>query len=85
MSGSSISPEQMRRYLQMYLVIGSVNCREEPLRVVEEALSGGATMVQFREKGPGALTGRPSLRSLLSCKRPAAAPGCHSSSTMTWS
>lgn len=61
MSGSSISPEQMRRYLRMYLVIGSVNCREEPLRVVEEALSGGATMVQFREKGPGALTGEAKL------------------------
>ncbi|GIP59649.1 thiamine phosphate synthase [Paenibacillus woosongensis] len=61
MSGSSISPEQMRRYLRMYLVIGSVNCREKPLRVVEEALSGGATMIQFREKGPGALTGEAKL------------------------
>lgn len=60
MSGS-ISSEQMRRYLRMYLVLGSVNCREKPLRVVEEALSGGATMIQFREKGPGALTGEAKL------------------------
>ncbi|AZK48481.1 thiamine phosphate synthase [Paenibacillus lentus] len=60
MSGS-ISPEQMRQYLRMYLVIGSVNCREKPLCVVEEALRGGATMIQFREKGPGALTGEAKL------------------------
>lgn len=58
---SSVSPEQMRRYLRMYLVIGSVNCREKPLRVVEEALKGGATMIQFREKGPSALTGEAKL------------------------
>ncbi|GGH10931.1 thiamine phosphate synthase [Paenibacillus segetis] len=58
---SRFSAEQMRQYLRMYLVIGSVNCREEPVRVVKEALAGGATLVQFREKGPGALTGAPML------------------------
>ncbi|WP_282577744.1 thiamine phosphate synthase [Paenibacillus mellifer] len=53
----------MRQLLQTYLVIGSPNCREEPLRVLEEGLAGGVTLVQFREKGPGALTGE-SLRAL---------------------
>lgn len=53
-----VSPATMREHLRMYLVIGSVNCGgTEPLQVVEEALAGGATLVQFREKGPGALAG----------------------------
>ncbi|NEU28621.1 thiamine phosphate synthase [Paenibacillus ottowii] len=58
MSGR-ISPEMMRQHLQMYLVVGSVNCLAEPSRVVQEALAGGTTMIQFREKGHGALTGVP--------------------------
>lgn len=73
MSSSRVSAEQMRRYLRMYLVIGSVNCREAPVRVVEEALAGGATLIQFREKGPGALTGEPMLELALkiqaACRR----------------
>lgn len=55
---SRISAEAMRKYLRLYLVIGSVNClAADPLHVVREALAGGVTMVQFREKGAGALTG----------------------------
>ncbi|MCM3698150.1 thiamine phosphate synthase [Paenibacillus macerans] len=57
-----ISAAAMRKFLGLYLVIGSVDCRQEPLQVAEEALAGGATMIQFREKGPGALTGEPKLR-----------------------
>ncbi|MCV9950929.1 thiamine phosphate synthase [Paenibacillus sp. BT-177] len=60
MSGR-ILPEIMRRHLQMYLVVGSVNCLAEPSRVVQEALAGGTTMIQFREKGRSALTGVPML------------------------
>ncbi|ADM71535.1 Thiamine-phosphate synthase [Paenibacillus polymyxa E681] len=56
---SRILPQMMRQHLQMYLVLGSVNCLAEPGWVVQEALAGGATMVQFREKGLGALTGVP--------------------------
>lgn len=53
-----VSPTNMREFLRMYLVIGSMNCgSKEPLQVVEEALAGGATLVQFREKGLGALAG----------------------------
>ncbi|MGZ7444838.1 thiamine phosphate synthase [Paenibacillus sp. TH7-28] len=57
-----ISAAAMRKFLGLYLVIGSVDCRQEPLQVAEEALAGGATMIQFREKGSGALTGEPKLR-----------------------
>ena len=46
----------------MYLVLGSVNCIVEPSRVVQDALAGGTTMVQFREKGQGALVGEPMIR-----------------------
>lgn len=58
-----IADGRMRELLRTYLVLGSVNCREEPLRVLEEALAGGVTLVQFREKGLGALSGEP-LRAL---------------------
>ncbi|MEC0234179.1 thiamine phosphate synthase [Paenibacillus kribbensis] len=58
---SRMLSEMVRRHLQMYLVLGSVNCLAEPGWVVQEALAGGATMVQFREKGRGALTGAPRL------------------------
>ncbi|AUS28197.1 thiamine phosphate synthase [Paenibacillus polymyxa] len=61
MSGR-ILPEIMRRHLQMYLVVGSVNCLAEPNRVVQEALAGGTTMIQFREKGRSALTGVPMFK-----------------------
>ncbi|MHA2854126.1 thiamine phosphate synthase [Paenibacillus lautus] len=57
-----VAPEIMRRHLRMYLVLGSVNCSVEPSLVVQEALAGGATMVQFREKGQAALAGEPMIR-----------------------
>lgn len=52
-----ISSDRMREYLQLYLVVGTVNCKENPVKVVREALEGGVTLVQLREKGPGSLTG----------------------------
>ena len=57
-----VTPEMMRQHLRMYLVLGSVNCIVEPSRVVQDALAGGTTMVQFREKGQGALVGEPMIR-----------------------
>ncbi|GJM76012.1 hypothetical protein HMSSN036_82280 [Paenibacillus macerans] len=47
-----ISAAAMRKSLGVYLVIGSTNCRQDPLQVTEQALAGGATMIQFRERGP---------------------------------
>ncbi|MFD1178736.1 thiamine phosphate synthase [Paenibacillus puldeungensis] len=56
MSGR-ISSSRMRGLLETYLVIGSPNCKAEPILVLEEAIAGGVTLVQFREKGEGALHG----------------------------
>lgn len=37
--------------------MGSIDCTKDPLAVLDEAIKGGITMFQFREKGKGALTG----------------------------
>ncbi|QGH33071.1 thiamine phosphate synthase [Gracilibacillus salitolerans] len=46
-----------RDLLQVYFILGSNNTEEDPLYVLEEALKGGITLFQFREKGRGALEG----------------------------
>jgi thiamine-phosphate pyrophosphorylase len=38
--------------------MGSVNCSKDPAAVLNEAIDGGITMFQFREKGSGALAGQ---------------------------
>lgn len=38
--------------------MGTPNCIEEPLHVLEDALKAGITIFQLREKGEGALTGK---------------------------
>ncbi|EIT86325.1 thiamine-phosphate pyrophosphorylase [Fictibacillus macauensis ZFHKF-1] len=44
--------------LRVYFIAGSNNCLNHEIQeVLEEALKGGATLFQFREKGPGALQG----------------------------
>lgn len=45
--------------LQLYFIMGSNNVREHvnPLTVLEDALKGGITLFQFREKGKGAKHG----------------------------
>ena len=48
----------VRNMLQVYYIAGSVNVKETDLVTsVREAISGGITCFQFREKGDGALTG----------------------------
>ncbi|MCI0766556.1 thiamine phosphate synthase [Bacillus sp. TL12] len=49
--------QQISKLLQVYFIMGSNNCKQEPLQVMKEALDGGVTLFQFREKGEGALTG----------------------------
>ncbi|WP_305882088.1 thiamine phosphate synthase [Rummeliibacillus sp. G93] len=44
--------------LAVYLIMGTQNCIEPPLQVLEQALQAGITMFQLREKGEGALTGK---------------------------
>lgn len=52
-----IETKQMSKLLLVYFIMGSNNCQKDPLQVMKEALDGGVTLFQFREKGEGALTG----------------------------
>jgi thiamine-phosphate pyrophosphorylase len=45
-------------FLRKYFMMGSQNCPRDPVAILEEALKGGITAFQFREKGVGALTGK---------------------------
>ncbi|QWU18378.1 thiamine phosphate synthase [Paenibacillus sophorae] len=54
---SRLDSEYVRSQLRVYFIMGSVNCRRPAAAVLEEAIAGGVTIFQFREKGPGALTG----------------------------
>ena len=47
-----------KELLRLYFICGTTTCQGKDLyRVVEEALKGGITLFQFREKGEGALKG----------------------------
>ncbi|WP_251550837.1 thiamine phosphate synthase [Neobacillus muris] len=48
---------ELREALKVYFILGSPNCQKDPVEVLKEAIAGGITMFQFREKGEGALTG----------------------------
>jgi thiamine-phosphate pyrophosphorylase len=50
-----ISPGEMRRLLKVYFIAGSTNCLQDPVTVLEEAIRGGITTFQYREKGEGSL------------------------------
>ncbi|WP_410511494.1 thiamine phosphate synthase [Paenibacillus sp. BR2-3] len=52
-----INSDVLREKLKVYFIMGSINCRKSPEEVLTEAITGGITMYQFREKGIGALTG----------------------------
>jgi thiamine-phosphate pyrophosphorylase len=48
---------QLREKLKLYFVMGSNNCKKDPCEVLREAIAGGITIFQFREKGPDSVTG----------------------------
>jgi thiamine-phosphate pyrophosphorylase len=52
-----IASDTMRERLKVYFIMGSVNCTKAPAEVLTEAVVGGVTLFQFREKGSGALVG----------------------------
>ncbi|HBU84428.1 MAG TPA: thiamine phosphate synthase, partial [Paenibacillus sp.] len=52
-----LDAEAIRRAMQVYLVMGSVNTTRDPVEVLRQAIAGGITLFQFREKGTGALVG----------------------------
>ncbi|WP_144549789.1 thiamine phosphate synthase [Bacillus sp. X1(2014)] len=47
----------LKEALRVYFIMGSTNCMKESVEVLNEAISGGITLFQFREKGESALTG----------------------------
>jgi thiamine-phosphate pyrophosphorylase len=47
----------VREALKVYFIMGSPNCLKDPKEVLKEAIEGGITLFQFREKGKDALTG----------------------------
>jgi len=58
---SSIHAESIRKHLKLYFIMGSINCQRHPVDVLSEAIAGGITLFQYREKGPGALMGQAKL------------------------
>jgi thiamine-phosphate pyrophosphorylase len=46
----------IKEALKVYFIMGSPNCKDNPAQVLQEAIEGGITLFQFREKGIGALT-----------------------------
>ncbi|HDR7319250.1 TPA: thiamine phosphate synthase [Bacillus toyonensis] len=57
-----IETKKMSDLLQVYFIMGSNNCMKDPLAILKEALDGGVTLFQFREKGEGTLTGEDRVR-----------------------
>ncbi|ARD57937.1 MULTISPECIES: thiamine phosphate synthase [Bacillus] len=47
--------QQIKQQLSVYFILGTANTTRQPLDVVKEAIQGGITMFQFREKGEKAL------------------------------
>jgi thiamine-phosphate pyrophosphorylase len=52
-----MNKDQVKNILKLYFIMGSTNCQKDPKKVLSEAISGGITCFQFREKGTGALKG----------------------------
>ncbi|WP_174733605.1 thiamine phosphate synthase [Mesobacillus harenae] len=57
-----IEIDQMRNYLRVYFILGSTNCINSPAEVLTEAIKGGVTLFQFREKGNSCLQGESKLK-----------------------
>jgi len=59
-----------KQTVNLYFIMGTVNVAgRDPLHVLEEALKGGVTSFQLREKGPGALTGEELKAFALACQQ----------------
>lgn len=55
--------------LNKYFIMGTENCvGKHPLYILEEALKGGITMFQLREKGKNALSGETYIRFAKECQ-----------------
>ena len=54
---SFMNQHDLRNALKVYFIMGTQNCIKKPYDVLVEAISGGITCFQFREKGQGSLKG----------------------------
>jgi thiamine-phosphate pyrophosphorylase len=54
---SRLDTNALREALKVYFIFGTPNCLKDPREVLEDAIAGGITIFQFREKGAGALKG----------------------------
>ncbi|WP_335869091.1 thiamine phosphate synthase [Bacillus sp. 2205SS5-2] len=53
----------LREKLHLYFVMGSTNCGDQkPIEVLKQALDGGVTMFQLREKGNACLKGTEKIK-----------------------
>jgi thiamine-phosphate pyrophosphorylase len=52
-----IATKDMRDLLRLYFIMGSNNCQTNPIHVLEQAIKGGISLFQFREKGIDAFIG----------------------------
>jgi thiamine-phosphate pyrophosphorylase len=59
-----------KQTVNVYFIMGTMNLTgRDPLHVLEEALKGGVTSFQLREKGPGALIGEELKAFALACQQ----------------
>ncbi|ADU29039.1 thiamine phosphate synthase [Evansella cellulosilytica] len=52
-----INSDKMKDFLKVYFIAGSTNVHGSLPTVLQQAIEGGISIFQFREKGNGALTG----------------------------
>ena len=64
-----INNEKIKDLLKVYFILGSTNCTKNPVQVLEEAIAGGITIFQFREKGDGSLNGTEKYQLALELQR----------------
>ena len=58
-----------RHELDVYFIMGTINCSGDPLVILEKALQAGVTMFQLREKGEAALTDQELVEFAKSCQQ----------------
>src|SRR4051812_27257966 len=54
-------PFPIKQSLRKYFIMGSQNCKRNPVEILAEATEAGITAFQFREKGDGCLAGEARL------------------------
>jgi thiamine-phosphate pyrophosphorylase len=59
---TTFQPHEIEELLQLYFIMGSTNCNTDPVYVLEQAIEGGITLFQYREKGAGSLEGLEKVR-----------------------